>query len=62
MDFLNKEEKGLLALYLKRVTFNAVYEFADCDTHENMKSQTYDILDVLNKVQSALAAEGFAPR
>ena len=62
MDFLNNAEKWLLATYLKRVTFEDVYERVDAGTKDEMKASTYSILAVIEKVQNELAAEGFSPR
>ncbi|MDR0441846.1 MAG: hypothetical protein LBH44_00390 [Treponema sp.] len=62
MDFLDDKEKYRLAVFLKRLTFNMAYEVADCGTHEEMKEYAYCTLDVVEKVQKELAAEGFAPR
>jgi hypothetical protein len=54
MKFLNDAEKYQLAVFLKRLTFNMVYECADSDTHEKMKEQSYRTLAVLEKVQNEL--------
>jgi len=62
MDFLTSDEKWLLALYLKQMTFEDVLRRYDVDDKENMKDQTYEMLGVVGKVQKRLAAEGFSPR
>ncbi|MCL2832115.1 MAG: hypothetical protein FWD78_03000 [Treponema sp.] len=62
MNFLNKNEKYLLALFFKRLTFDDAYRASDADTHENQKAMAYRILDVVEKVQKELAYQGYAPR
>lgn len=62
METLTDNEKYLLALFLKRLTFNMVYEVADHDTHENMKVMAYSYLEVIEKLQEELRKQGFAPR
>jgi len=62
LNFLDKNEKCLLALYLKRMTYEDAYRRADATTNENQRAMAYRILDVLGKVQDELAKEGFAPR
>ena len=56
MNFLNDKEKYLLALYLKRMTFDDAYELAQD------KDEAYAILAVVEQVQKELADLGFAPR
>jgi hypothetical protein len=62
MDFLNNDEKRLLALYLKRVTFEDAYRRSDGANKEGLKATAYGILAVIGKVQRELANEGFSPR
>jgi ribosomal 50S subunit-associated protein YjgA (DUF615 family) len=62
MDFLTAKENRLLALYLKRMTFEDALRRCDQDTKENMKGQAYAILAAIEKVRDRLAAEGYAPR
>jgi len=62
MDFLTAKENRLLALYLKRMTFEDAFRRCDTGGKENMKDQAYQILAVVEKVQARLAAAGYAPR
>jgi len=62
MDFLNDSEKYLLALYLKRITFNDALGLVDCGTKEEEKARAYRCLEIIEKVQKELASQGFAPR
>jgi hypothetical protein len=59
MDFLNDDEKYLLAVYFKRMTYDNALEASDGGDDKNM---AYRILEVVGKVQRALADQGFAPR
>jgi len=62
MDYLTGKENRLLALYLKRMTYEDALRRCDQDTPENMKGQAYEILAAVEKVRERLASEGFAPR
>jgi hypothetical protein len=62
MDFLNNGEKWLLALYLKRMTFEDAYRRSDGADKEELKEMAYRILAVIEKLQRELANEGFSPR
>ena len=62
MNFLNNMEKHILAIFLKRITFDMAYECAGCGSREEMKADAYRTLAVVEKVQNELAAQGFAPR
>ncbi|MDR0464245.1 MAG: hypothetical protein LBG94_03905 [Treponema sp.] len=62
MNELTDIEKSELAQFFKRLGFNSVYVYADSDTPENMKAQTYRILTAIGKLQNDLAAQGYDPR
>ena len=62
MNELTYIEKRELAQYFKRLCFDSVLEYADQDTPENMKAQTYRILDAIAKLQKELADQGYNPR
>jgi len=61
-DFLTDAEKYDFALFLKRVTFNDALEKVEPGTKEQEKQRAYWFLDIIGKVQSELAYQGFAPR
>jgi hypothetical protein len=63
MSFLTNDEKWLLALYFKRMTFDDVLSHANCGIpYEEQKEWAYEVLGVVEKVQKELANEGIAPR
>jgi len=62
MNELTGNEKRELAQYFKRLCFESVFEYADQDTPENMKAQTYRILTAIGKLQKELADQGYNPR
>jgi len=53
---LNEAESWLIALFLKRITFDGVRECA-AD-----KDETYQMIDVIEKAMAQLAEQGMAPR
>ena len=59
MDFLSEAEKNLLALYIKRMTFEHAL---DCTDGGQDEDQAYRILSVMEKVQEELAEQGIASR
>jgi len=59
VECLTDAEKYLLALYLKRVTFDQVLE---CTDGGRDKDQAYQIINVIGKVQEELGRCGVAPR
>lgn len=62
MNELSDNEKWELAVFFKRICFDSVYEYADQDTPENMKAQTYRVLTAIDKLQKELADMGYNPR
>ena len=62
LNFLDDDEKFMLAQYLKRLCFEEVYVQAEGDTKEERKDYTYRMLNMLAKVRHKLAEQGFAPR
>jgi hypothetical protein len=63
VKFLTDEEKYLLALYFKRMTFDDAYRRSDAfDSKVEQKAMAYRILAVVEKVQKELVGMGFAPR
>jgi hypothetical protein len=61
-DFLTDDEKSLLALYLKRITFDDALRRVDGGSKEEEKAMAYRILNVIEKLQEELANQGFSPR
>jgi len=53
---LNESDSWLIALFLKRITFDGVRECA-VD-----KEETYEIIGVIEKAMKQLADQGMAPR
>lgn len=62
MDFLSHDAKYLLALYLKRMTFEDAYRRADTGSKEDQKEMAYRILAAIEKVLKELSDQGFSPR
>jgi len=58
-SYLNDKEKRLLAIFLKRITFEPVLE---CTDGGNDKEQAYEMIDVIGKLQDELVVQGFNPR
>jgi len=58
-EYLDDDEKKLLAIFLKRLCFAHVL---DCTDGNDDKDQAYKILDVVAKLREELADIGFNPR
>jgi hypothetical protein len=59
MNDLTENEKWELAVFFKRLGFNAVLE---CTDGNEDKEQAYRILAAIDKLQKELADIGFSPR
>jgi len=58
-SYLSEKEKRLLAILFKRINFVHVLE---CTDGGNDKDQAYEMLDVIEKLQKELIAQGYNPR
>jgi len=60
---ISRDNAKVLALYVKRVTYDDAYRRTDCgDTEEKRKAMAYRILVALSEVEKGLEKEGFSPR
>ena len=62
LDFLNNNEKYILAQCIKRMTWDDVHRWVPQGSKEQEKEDTYRYLDVFIKLEDELKSQGYAPR
>jgi len=59
---ISKENAEVLAVFVKRVTYDDAYRRSHGETEEDRKAMAYRILEALSEVEACLTKAGYAPR